>query len=125
MFYELKDWNSLEELLEEIKRNKSEQATDEGNSLDNMPEEIEPNDSEQGEKKTLEKYYGCLNWGIDALEYQKACRSEWDERERKLEEVWRICREKKGQKPLADIYDKLKQGLDELEYQKTYSNEWV
>ena len=32
----------------------------------------------KGKKKTLEKHYGCLIRGIDGLEYQKACRSEWN-----------------------------------------------
>jgi hypothetical protein len=117
MFYELKDWNSLEELLAEIKRKKSEQAIDEGNNPDDLLEEIEPDDEQ--EEKTLEDCYGSLIRGIDGLEYQKACRSEWDDRERKLEEVWRICREKKGKKPLADVYGNLNRELDELEYQKT------
>ena len=32
----------------------------------------------KGDKKTLEKHYGCLIRGIDGLEYQKACRCEWN-----------------------------------------------
>jgi hypothetical protein len=57
MIYELKEGDSLDVLLEEIKRKNKEK---EGKK----------------KKKTLEKHYGCLIRGIDGLEYQKACRNE-------------------------------------------------
>ena len=53
---EVRKINSLEELLEEAKKR---------------------NKGYKGKKKTLEKHYGCLIRGIDGLEYQKTCRSEW------------------------------------------------
>jgi hypothetical protein len=59
MVYELKKEDNLERLLEEIKRKNKEHKV-------------------KGEKKTLEKFYGCLKWGIDGVEYQRAVRSEWD-----------------------------------------------
>jgi hypothetical protein len=59
MVYEVKAEDSLDALLEKIKqRNGEKEGT--------------------GEKETLEKFYGCLKRGIDGLEYQKACRDEWD-----------------------------------------------
>ena len=59
MVYELKESDNLADLLEEIKRKNREK---EGKK----------------EKKTLEKHYGCLKRGLDGLEYQKACRNEWN-----------------------------------------------
>ena len=59
MVYELKEGNSLTDLLEEIKRNNRK---NEGKT----------------KKKTLADIYGCLVRGIDGLEYQKAARSDWD-----------------------------------------------
>ena len=59
MVYELKEGDSLADLLEEIKRNNRE---NEGKT----------------KKKTLAKHYGCLIRGFDGLEYQKAARSEWN-----------------------------------------------
>ena len=60
MVYELKEENSLVDLLEEIKRKNREK---EG----------------KREKKTLADIYGKLKRGIDGLEYQKAVRYEdWD-----------------------------------------------
>jgi hypothetical protein len=56
---EAKKWENLDELLEEIKRKNGQK---EGKT----------------EKKTLEKFYGCLKWGVDGVEYQRAIRSEWD-----------------------------------------------
>jgi hypothetical protein len=58
MVYELKEKDSLDDLLKKIKRKREKEA-------------------KKG-KKTLEKHYGCLIRGIDGVEYQKACRSEWD-----------------------------------------------
>jgi hypothetical protein len=59
MVYELKEGDSLVELLEKIKQKNKEKEGKRG-------------------KKTLEKHYGCLIRGIDGLEYQKAARSEWN-----------------------------------------------
>ena len=59
MVYELKEGDSLVDLLEEIKRNNRE---NEGKT----------------KKKTLADIYGKLKRGIDGLEYQKAARSDWD-----------------------------------------------
>ena len=58
MVYELNAEDSLDDLLNEIKKKREQEA-------------------KKG-KKTLEKFYGCLRRGFDGLEYQKACRSEWD-----------------------------------------------
>ena len=62
MVYELKEKDSLDDLLAEIKRKNGNKEEKEGKK----------------EKKTLEKHYGCLKWGIDGVEYQRAIRSEWD-----------------------------------------------
>ena len=50
---EVKKNRSVEEFLEEVR---------------------ERNKGYNGEKKTLEKFYGCLIRGYDGLEYQKAVR---------------------------------------------------
>ena len=55
MVYELKEWDSLADLLEEIKRNNREK-------------------DEKTGKKTLADIYGKLKRGLDGLEYQRACR---------------------------------------------------
>ncbi|MDR2233402.1 MAG: hypothetical protein LBE56_09805 [Tannerella sp.] len=59
MVYELKEGDSLDSLLEEIKRKNKE---NEG----------------KRKKKTLADIYGKLIRGLDGLEYQKSVRSEWD-----------------------------------------------
>ena len=49
------------------------------NNLDELLEIANKrNKGSKGKKKTLEKHYGCLIRGLDGLEYQKACRSEWN-----------------------------------------------
>ncbi|MDR2144983.1 MAG: hypothetical protein LBE91_00795 [Tannerella sp.] len=58
MVYELKEGDSLDSLLEEIKRKNKANGG-------------------KRKKKTLEKHYGCLIRGLDGVEYQKSVRSEW------------------------------------------------
>ena len=57
MVYELKEENSLSDLLEKIKKRNKEL---------------------ERKRKTLADIYGKLKWDVDGLEYQKAVRSEWD-----------------------------------------------
>ena len=77
MVYIVKDFTqeSLTNLLEEIKRKRKKetlvaQSFDESESQESVRSEWK--------RKNVAKYFGCLKWDMDGVEYQRMVRNEWD-----------------------------------------------
>ena len=77
MVYELKEFTleSFTNVLEDIKRRKKKEtlATQSLNGL-----ELQESDCSEGQRKNVAKYFGCLKWDIDGVEFQRSVRNEWD-----------------------------------------------
>lgn len=84
MTIEIKQSDSREEVEAKLQQMHDHIAKRRGNQK--LLNDLETPD--KSKKKDLSRFFGCLKLDIDPLEFQRQIRSEWDEREQKLEELW-------------------------------------
>ena len=76
MIYIVNDFSqeSMNNLLKDVKR-KNKKKVLVGQSHDS---DLQKFYCTEGQRKNVAKYFGCLKWDIDGVEYQRMVRNEWD-----------------------------------------------